>query len=102
MTTFSLSMVVNWDNVIGHCYIWNNRMNRYVRRGSKGIALLDQSSSVPRLHYVFDVSDTGVRRNSRDPDIWQLGPDLVQPVSEMLAREYGVSMKGSASRFRRL
>ena len=70
--------------------IWNNRMNRYVRRGSKGIALLDQSSSVPRLHYVFDVSDTGVRRNSRDPEVWQLGPDLVQPVSEMLAREYGV------------
>ena len=70
--------------------IWNNRMNRYVRRGSKGITLLDQSSSVPRLHYVFDVSDTGVRRNSRDPEVWQLGPDLVQPVSEMLAREYGV------------
>ena len=70
--------------------IWNNRMNRYVRRGSKGIALLDQSSSVPCLHYVFDVSDTGVRRNSRDPEVWQLGPDLVQPVSEMLAREYGV------------
>ena len=70
--------------------IWNNRMNRYVRRGSKGIALLDQSSSVPRLHYVFDVSNTGVRRNSRDPEVWQLGPDLVQPVSEMIAREYGV------------
>ena len=69
---------------------WNNRMNRYVRRGSKGIALLDQSSSVPRLHYVFDVSDTGVRRNSRDPEVWQLGPDLMQPVSEMIAREYGV------------
>ena len=65
-------------------------MNRYVRRGSKGIALLDQSSSVPRLHYVFDVSDTGVRRNSRDPEVWQLGPDLMQPVSEMIAREYGV------------
>ena len=70
--------------------LWNDRMNRYVRRGSKGIALLDQSSSVPRLHYVFDVSDTGVRRNSRDPEVWQLGPDLMQPVSEMLAREYGV------------
>ena len=42
-------------------------MNRYVRRGSKGIALLDESSGFPRLHYVFDVSDTGVRRNSRDP-----------------------------------
>ena len=70
--------------------LWNDRMNRYVRRGSKGIALLDQSSSVPRLHYVFDVSDTGVRRNSRDPEVWQLGPDLMQPVSEMIAREYGV------------
>lgn len=71
--------------------IWRNRMNRYVRRGSKGIALLDESSGFPRLHYVFDVSDTGVRRNSRDPEMWQLGPDLVQPVSEMLSKTYGIS-----------
>ena len=70
--------------------IWNNRMNRYVRRGSKGIALLDESSGFPRLHYVFDVSDTGVRRNSRDPEVWQLNDDLFQPVSEMLAQEYGI------------
>ena len=72
--------------------IWRNRMNRYVRRGSKGIALLDESSGFPRLHYVFDVSDTGVRRNSRDPEVWQLGPDLVQPVSEMLAATYGMRL----------
>ena len=71
--------------------IWRNRMNRYVRRGSKGIALLDESSGFPRLHYVFDVNDTGVRRNSRDPEVWQLGPDLVQPVSEMLSKTYGIS-----------
>ena len=71
--------------------IWNNRMNRYVRRGSKGIALLDESSGFPRLHYVFDVSDTGVRRNSRDPDLWQYNDDLKQPVSEMLAATYGIS-----------
>ena len=70
--------------------IWNNRMNRYVRRGAKGIALLDESSGFPRLHYVFDVSDTGVRRNSRDPEVWQLNDDLFQPVSEMLAQEYGI------------
>ena len=70
--------------------IWRNRMNRYVRRGSKGIALLDESSGFPRLHYVFDVSDTGVRRNSRDPEVWQLNDDLFQPVSEMLAQEYGI------------
>ena len=71
--------------------VWSNRMNRYIRRGSKGIALLDESSGFPRLHYVFDVSDTGVRRNSRDPEVWQLGPDLVQPVSEMLSKAYGIS-----------
>ena len=71
--------------------IWNNRMNRYVRRGSKGIALLDESSGFPRLHYVFDVSDTGVRRNSRDPDLWQYNDDLKQPVSEMLSKTYGIS-----------
>ena len=71
--------------------VWNSRMNRYVRRGSKGIALLDESSGFPRLHYVFDVSDTGVRRNSRDPEVWQYNDDLKQPVSEMLAAIYGIS-----------
>ena len=71
--------------------IWNNRMNRYVRRGAKGIALLDESSGFPRLHYVFDVSDTGVRRNSRDPEVWQYNDDLKQPVSETLSKTYGIS-----------
>ena len=71
--------------------IWNNRMNRYVRRGAKGIALLDESSGFPRLYYVFDVSDTGVRRNSRDPEMWQYNDDLKQPVSEMLAATFGIS-----------
>ena len=71
--------------------VWNSRMNRYVRRGSKGIALLDESSGFPRLHYVFDVSDTGVRRNSRDPEVWQYNDDLKQSVSEMLAAIYGIS-----------
>ena len=71
--------------------IWRNRMNRYVRRGSKGIALLDESSGFPRLHYVFDVSDTGVRRNSRDPEVWQFNDDLKQPVSQMLSKTYGIS-----------
>ena len=71
--------------------VWNSRMNRYVRRGSKGIALLDESSGFPRLHYVFDVSDTGVRRNSRDPERWEMNDDLFKPVSEMLTAEYGIS-----------
>ena len=78
-------------------------MNRYVRRGSKGIALLDESSGFPRLHYVFDVSDTGVRRNSRDPDLWQYNDDLKQPVSEMLAATPTASAESvSASSLRML
>lgn len=52
--------------------VWNNKMNRYVRRGSKGIALLDESGGYPRLHYVFDVSDTAPRRNALYPDLWQM------------------------------
>ena len=52
--------------------IWNNKMNRYVRRGSKGIALLDESGGYPRLHYVFDVSDTAPRRNALYPDLWEM------------------------------
>ena len=52
--------------------IWNNRMNRYVRRGAKGIALLDESGGYPRLHYVFDVSDTASRRNALYSDLWEM------------------------------
>ena len=71
--------------------IWNNRMNRFVRRGSKGIALLDDSGGTPHLRYVFDVSDTGTRRNSLDPDLWQMDFTFREPVAEMLAKTYGVS-----------
>ena len=70
--------------------IWNNRMNRYVRRGSKGIALLDESSGYPRLHYVFDVSDTAPRRNALYPDLWQINDSLKEPVRSMLAENDGV------------
>lgn len=46
---------------------WNNTMNRYVRRGSKGIALLDPTGDTPIIKYVFDISDTGGRENSSRP-----------------------------------
>ena len=52
--------------------VWNNKMNRYVRRGSKGIALLDETGGYPRLHYVFDVSDTASRRNALYSDLWEM------------------------------
>ena len=71
--------------------LWNEKMGRYVRRGSKGIALVDDSGDRPRLRYVFDISDTGTRPNSRTPWLWQLEEQHKGPVSAMLERSYGVA-----------
>ena len=74
----------------GNGYLVSWCMNRYVRRGSKGIALLDESGGYPRLHYVFDVSDTAPRRNALYSDLWQINESLKEPVRSMLAENYGV------------
>ena len=71
--------------------LWNEKMGRYVRRGSKGIALVDDSGDRPRLRYVFDISDTGTRPNSRTPWLWQLEEQHIGPVSAMLERNYGIA-----------
>ena len=71
--------------------LWNNKMGRYVRRGSKGIALVDDSGDKPRLRYVFDIADTGTREHSRTPWLWQMEEQHIGPVSAMLERSYGVS-----------
>ena len=71
--------------------LWNEKMGRYVRRGSKGIALVDDSGDKPRLRYVFDISDTGTREYSRTPWLWQLEEQHIGPVSAMLERSYGVA-----------
>ena len=71
--------------------LWNEKMGRYVRRGSKGIALVDDSGDKPRLRYVFDISDTGTREHSRTPWLWQLEEQHIGPVSAMLERSYGVA-----------
>ena len=52
--------------------VWNDTMRRYVRRGAKGIALVDNSGDVPRLRYVFDITDTGTRRSSRPFSPWEI------------------------------
>ena len=71
--------------------VWNDRMNRYVRRGSKGIALLDDAGDRLRLRYVFDLADTGTRQNSRDPWLWTLEDRHGIPVKAMLERRYGTT-----------
>ena len=70
--------------------LWNNRMGRYVRRGSKGIALVDDSGDRPRLRYVFDISDTGTREHSRAPWLWTMNEEHTAPVMAMLERNYDV------------
>ena len=71
--------------------IWNQTMRRYVRRGAKGIALLDMTGDVPRYHYVFDVSDTGTRQNARTPFTWTIREENSMPIAAMLEKEYEVS-----------
>ena len=71
--------------------LWNEKMGRYVRRGSKGIALEDDSGDRPRLRYVFDISDTGTREHSRTPWLWQLEERHLDSVQAMLERTYDVS-----------
>ena len=73
---------------------WNEKMGRYVRRGSKGIALIDSSGERPRLRYVFDVSDTGGREFSKSRYLWEYREEHADAVSAMLESRYGVDGKG--------
>ena len=70
---------------------WNEKMGRYVRRGSKGIALIDNSGERPRLRYVFDVADTGRTERGRSPYLWELREEYKDAVSAMLENRYDVA-----------
>lgn len=70
--------------------LWNDKMGRYIRRGSQGIALVDDSGDTPRLRYVFDIADTGTRPNSRRPYLWSMESEHTIPVQAMLERRYGI------------
>ena len=73
--------------------LWNKRMGRYVRRGSTGIALLDDSGDRVRLRYVFDISDTGEREHSRRPFLWKMVDEHIAPVQAMLEGRFDISGK---------
>ena len=68
--------------------LWNRRMNRYIKYGSKGIALIDTRSYVPKLRYVFDISDTGERKKSLSPYFWEINEYNKNSVIDMLNNEY--------------
>ena len=69
--------------------VWTERMGRYVRRGAKGIALIDYSGDAPRLRYVFDVSDTGARRSSRPFRPWTVNDENLAEVQLGLKQDFG-------------
>ena len=70
--------------------IWNKKMNRWVRRGSKGIALIRQNQGgKPRLEYVFDVADTNEVRGAKKPYLWEMNEDCHQDVLKQLTSLYG-------------
>lgn len=71
--------------------VWNETMNRYVRRGTKGIALIDSSGDTPRMKYVFDVSDTGGGANARRPFLWEYRPEHRDSVTTALEQRFGQS-----------
>ena len=68
--------------------LWNGTMHRYIRRGAKGIALLNPTANGMRIRYIFDVSDTGTRADSRNVDVWQLTEAAEPAVRKMLAEEF--------------
>lgn len=68
---------------------WRNRMNRYVKRGSHGIGLIDVSGMKPRLHYVFDVADTGERADSRPVQLWKMEEEHRKPIEAALEYRFG-------------
>ena len=75
--------------------VWTQRMGRYVRRGAKGIALVDNSGDSPKLRYVFDVSDTGARKNSRPFEPWQVDSENTNVVVSALNQRFGVEPRMS-------
>ena len=74
--------------------LWNNRMGRYIRRGAKGIALIDHSGDAPKLKYVFDVADTRSTGRSRSPYLWEYRPEHEKVVSNALGQQYSIQYNG--------
>lgn len=81
---------------------WNQQWGRYIRRGSKGIAIIDTTGDNPRLKYVFDVSDTGTRENSRAVRLWELRPENIDSVTAMLETAERIAAKSDVGSYERM
>lgn len=82
--------------------IWNQKMYRWIKKGSKGIALIDNTSGPKtKLRYVFDVQDTyKVKNLGRDPQLWNLNPEGEQLVADYLQEQLALeTTEGGLQRF---
>ena len=76
---------------------WNQKMGRWVNRGAKGIALIDDTGPRQKLRYVFDVSDTHMVRGGRTPYLWKLRGEIKEGILSHLSDAYGLSEEDSVS-----
>ena len=77
--------------------LWNEKMLRWVNRGAKGIALLDETMQKTRLRYVFDIQDTHKVKGGRTPYLWQLQEKQQEALLNHLEEAYGLEAKDTGS-----
>ena len=76
--------------------VWNKKMNRWVNRGAKGIALLDDASPRAKLRYVFDIADTHLVQGGRTPILWRIDDsEHQQMILDHLADTYALTQTDS-------
>lgn len=77
--------------------LWNEKMLRWVNRGAKGIALLDETMQKTRLRYVFDIQDTHKVKGGRTPYLWRLQEKQQEELLNHLEEVYGLEAKDTGS-----
>ena len=77
--------------------LWNEKMLRWVNRGAKGIALLDETMQKTRLRYVFDIQDTHKVKGGRTPYLWQLQEKQQDALLNHLEEVYGLEAKDAGN-----
>lgn len=77
--------------------LWNEKMFRWVNRGARGIALLDENGHNTRLRYVFDISDTHMVAGGRSPYLWQMQEHQQEEILTHLAEAYGLEEKDTGT-----
>lgn len=77
--------------------LWNEKMFRWVNRGARGIALLDENGHNTRLRYVFDISDTHMVAGGRSPYLWQMQEHQQEEILTHLAEAYGLKEKDTGT-----